>query len=188
MEHGWQWTPKRRRFIEEYLVDCNASAAARRAGYSGTSVDRIGRELLAEAPIQAALQQAMDARSAQTGITAERVLREIARLAFVDPRKLYAADGSLKPIPELDDDTAAAIAGWDVTEELGQDDDGYAIVVGKTKKPRLWNKTENLKLLGQHLKMFVERVQHEGEVAITLVERARQANERIARLRRGSQE
>ena len=64
-----------------------------------------------------------------TEITADRVLKEIARPAFLDIRKAFNADGSLKPIHDLDDDTAAAIAGLEVSEIRGED--GVSTVLKK---------------------------------------------------------
>lgn len=75
-------TPKQARFVEAYLVDLNATQAARRAGYSA----RNGWRLLNTAPVQAAVQAGMAARSRATGITAERVLEELAKVAFSDLR------------------------------------------------------------------------------------------------------
>jgi phage terminase small subunit len=175
--------PKQRRFVEEYLVDLNATQAALRAGYSPHTVNQQGPRLLVNVGIQAAIQAAMAARSAQTGITADQVLHELARLAFVDPRKLYDAHGHLKPISALDDDTAAAIAGLDVLEAW--EGPGEArMVAGQTKKLRLWNKPEALKLLGQHLRLFAEVVEQKTAIEVTLVDRTREANARIMRLRR----
>jgi predicted RND superfamily exporter protein len=51
------------------------------------------------------VQQAKAERSEKTGITAERALKEIYRLATFDPRKLFNEDGTIKPIHDLDDDT-----------------------------------------------------------------------------------
>ena len=75
-------TDKQRRFVEEYLVDLNATAAARRAGYSEKTADRIGPELLGKTWVAAAIQEAMQQRSRRTEITQDRVLNELASVAF----------------------------------------------------------------------------------------------------------
>ncbi|WP_310731021.1 terminase small subunit, partial [Burkholderia multivorans] len=107
---------KHQRFVDEYLIDLNATKAAERAGYSKRTAGQIGFELLKKPEIAEAISEAMKAREQRTGITQDRVLRELARIAFFDPRKLFDADGRPLPISELDDDTAAAIAGLDVFE------------------------------------------------------------------------
>lgn len=70
-------TPKQERFVEEYLVDLNASAAARRAGYSARSANRIGPELLGKTCICEAIEKAKAKRSARTGITQDDVVKEL---------------------------------------------------------------------------------------------------------------
>lgn len=88
-------------------------------------------------------------------ISHERVLKEIARLALFDPRSLFRDDGSPKPITELDDDTAAAIAGLDVMEEFegtGKD----RVFVGYTKKYKIADKNAALEKLAKHLGLYRE--------------------------------
>lgn len=74
-------TPKQTRFVEEYLLDLNAAAAARRAGYSEKNADSIAAQLLSKTKVFEAVQSAVAARSAKTGITAEYVLENLKRLS-----------------------------------------------------------------------------------------------------------
>jgi len=69
-------TAKQQRFVEEYLIDLNATQAAIRAGYSPESAKEIGCENLTKPNIKAAIDKAMAERSRRTGITQDRVLRE----------------------------------------------------------------------------------------------------------------
>ena len=81
--------------------------------------------------------------------SAERVLIEASRIALFDPRKLFREDGSPKPISELDDDTAAALAGLDVHEEyVGTGED--RVFVGYTKKYKVADKNAALEKLFKH--------------------------------------
>jgi len=77
-------TPKQERFVQEYLVDLNATAAAKRAGYSEKAAYSIGQENLKKPEIQSAIQTAMDLIGKRTGITQERVLQELEIVAFAD--------------------------------------------------------------------------------------------------------
>lgn len=81
-------TPKQKRFVDEYLIDLNATAAAKRAGYSEKSADKIGPELLGKTSIQEALSKALAKRSERTEITQDWVL---SRLQTVAERCLQAA-------------------------------------------------------------------------------------------------
>lgn len=146
-------TPKQQRFVDEYLVDLNATAAAKRAGYSEKTAYSIGQENLKKPEIQAAIQKRRDKLRGKLEISQERVLLEYARIAFFDPRKLFQDNGTPRDITALDDDTAAALAGLDVLEEydgVGQD----RVFVGYTKKYKVSNKLEALKDLAKHLGLF----------------------------------
>ncbi len=107
-------TPKQQRFVEEYLVDLNATQAAIRTGYSEKTACEQASRLLANVKVSAAVAEARKRLADKSGITLERVQQEYARLAFLDIRKAFDADGNLKPIHELDDDTAAAVSGLEV--------------------------------------------------------------------------
>ncbi len=111
-------TPKQARFVAEYLIDLNATQAAVRAGYSARTAASQGARLLKHGGVARAVQAAQQARAVRTEITQDRVLQELARIAFFDIRRLYRADGSMKDPCELDADTAAALASIEVKEEL----------------------------------------------------------------------
>lgn len=105
-------TPRKQRFVDEYLIDTNAHHAAIRAGYSRRSRSYPER-LMREPEIIAAIEQAMAARAERTGITRERVLAEYARIAFADLRGLadWGPQGAaIVEAAALSDDAAAAIA------------------------------------------------------------------------------
>ncbi|HWE72478.1 MAG TPA: terminase small subunit [Stellaceae bacterium] len=105
-------TPRQRRFVDEYLIDLNARAAARRAGFSPGSLNYPSR-LMRTPAIARAIAQAMAERAERTGITRERVLAEYARIAFVDLSDLAGWDGEgavLLDAALISEDVAAAIA------------------------------------------------------------------------------
>lgn len=142
-------TPKQQRFVEEYLVDLNATQAAIRAGYSSRSANRIATENLSKPVIREAIQRAKAERSQRTQITADRVLEEYARLAFSDPRDLFDDDGNLSQIKDLKEPIAAAIASMEVFTKI--DETGK---IANTTRVRLWNKNKSLSDLAKHLGLF----------------------------------
>lgn len=75
-------TPRQQRFIEEYLVDLNATQAAIRAGYSENTAQAIGYENLRKPQIQQALGTAIRDRSQRTGFTQKMVVEELGKVAF----------------------------------------------------------------------------------------------------------
>jgi len=142
-------TPKQTLFVQEYLVDLNATKAAIRAGYSAKTASSQGERLLRNVEIQAAIAERMKERGERTAVTADRVLLEAARLALFDPRQLFNDDGSPKGIHELDDDTAAAVAGIEVMEQFeGSGTD--RVFVGYVKKYRIADKNAALEKLFKH--------------------------------------
>ncbi|MBK5570110.1 terminase small subunit [Ensifer sp. SSB1] len=149
-------TPKQERFVAEYLIDLNATQAAIRAGYSAKTAQEQGSRLLSNVMVAEAIQAAMKAREERTEITQDRVLLELSRIAFFDPRKLLRDDGSPKPIGELDDGTAAALAGLEITEEWeGSGED--RVFVGYTKKYKISDKNTAITNAMRHLGMFVDK-------------------------------
>lgn len=112
-------TPKQSAFVQQYLVDKNATQAAIRAGYSAKTASAIGEENLRKPEIRHAIDSAISDIAEELGITAKRVLKERARIAFSDTRKLMHADGRMKLPNELDEDTAAAVVSFKI-DELGR--------------------------------------------------------------------
>ncbi len=137
-------------FVREYLIDLNASAAARRCGYPAHTAKTRGNKLMARKDVQEAVKQAMAERAARTGITADRVVLEFARIAFADARK-FADWGPwgmrLLPAASLGDDAAAAVAALRV---------GGARA-GRPTHLRLHDKLRALDMLGRHLGLWTER-------------------------------
>ncbi|SDC69592.1 phage terminase small subunit [Massilia sp. PDC64] len=117
----------------------------------------------------------MEERSKATQITAERVLQELGRVAFFDPRRLLNADGSPRPINELDDDTAAVLAGMDIAEEFAGAGEERRFV-GYTRKVKLADKVAALNLAMRHLGMLTDKL--EVKDVTTRADRLRQARER----------
>lgn len=103
---------RRAAFVQEYLIDLNATAAAKRCGYAEGSAHVTGCRLLSDAKVAAAVSLGKEARSVRSMISADAVVLELARLAFADVRKVAtwgAGTVALVDSVALDDDTAAAV-------------------------------------------------------------------------------
>lgn len=158
-------SPKQARFIEEYLVDLNATQAAVRAGYSEKTAGAIGAENLTKPEISEAIAQAMKARENRTRITQDRVLEELARVAFFDIRRLYNSDGSMKRPDQLDDEAAAVLSGIDVVEQatVAADEEGNIQPTPTfTKKAKTFDKMAALSLAMRHLGMLKDKTEVTG--------------------------
>jgi phage terminase small subunit len=167
---------KQEKFVTEYLVDLNATQAAIRSGYSKKTAFTIGCENLKKPYIIEALQKRRESLASDNDITPERVLKEIARLAFHDPRKFFDDDGRIKPISELDDDTAMALSGIETFHKIvGDEKDGMPVVT----KIKTADKGINLERLGRYLKLFTDRIEIDDKTG--LADRLRKARESKAK-------
>ena len=136
-------TPKQRRFVDEYLIDLNATQAAIRAGYSPRTANRIGAENLSKLDIQKEIETRQKEREQRTEITQDRVLRELANIGFAKATDYAEIEGSMvtiKPTAEMSPEQVSAIAG------IEQGNFGI--------KLKLYDKLRALELLGKHLGLF----------------------------------
>ena len=132
-------TPKQKIFIAEYVREFNATRAAIAAGYSPNRSDRageIGYQLLQKTPIREAVERATELRLKELGVHADSILRDRVKVAKSDVRKLFNENGTLKDPKEWDDDTAGAVAGFEVIETFENTKDGR-IWTGYLKKVKL---------------------------------------------------
>jgi len=164
-------TDKQSRFVEEYLIDLNATQAAIRAGYSAKTAEWIGPQLLGKTHVAEAVRAGRASLSKRVEITQERVLQEYARIAFFDPRKVFDSTGAPRPIHELDDDTAAAIVGLEVVQ-VGNAEVG----VGDVLKYKMADKKGALDSVARHLGMFNDKL--DLKVTDALAERLARARKR----------
>lgn len=148
-------TQKQILFCQEYIVDLNATAAARRAGYSEKTAYSIGHENLTKPEINEKVQYFMDLRAKRTEITADRVLVELAKIAFADVRSIFDDGNKLKSPSEIDDDTAAAIQSVKVAT---RQDGGEVLNFHEIK---LSDKRAALEALGKNLKIFTDKIEHD---------------------------
>ena len=131
-------------FAAEYLKDRNGTHAAIRAGYAKSGAHVQATRLLKTAKVKAIIAASMARVVASAEVSVERTLKEIARIAYGDVRKLYNPDGSMKRIHELDEDGAALIAGLEVDELTAQGPGGEQQAIGFTRKMKLASKTKAL--------------------------------------------
>lgn len=147
-------TKKQKRFIEEYLIDLNATQAAIRAGYSSDTAYSIGNENMKKPEIKACIDKAMAERSRRTGVNADRVIMELAKIAFVNASDVIDADTATVKADALPEDTAA-IQSVKV-KTFGED--------GLEREIKMADKLKALELLGKHLGMFKDKVVLSGSL------------------------
>lgn len=161
--------PKQRLFVAEYLKDLNATQAAIRSGSQAKRAEQAGHELLTNPDIKAAIEAAMKERAAKLEITSERVLAEIANMAFYDPadlsidgeaseedREEWVIDGrvirglrNFADIKRLPEKVRRVIVGW-----------GYDRNQNFTVK--LADKSKALDQLARHLSLYNDKLDVSG--------------------------
>ncbi len=163
MSRGGKLTPKQERFVQEYLKDLCATKAARRAGYSARTADRIGPQLLAKTWVAAAVAEAQRARSARTRVEADRVLAELGCLLSVDIGEIldFTQDvPRLKTPSEISESARRALQSVKVKRYMeGDGDDAKEVEVTEFK---LHDKNTAIRTALQHLGLMRDRVELTG--------------------------
>lgn len=143
-------TEKQQRFIDEYLIDLNATQAAIRAGYSVESARDIGCENLTKPNIQQAIAKAMAERSKRTGVNQDRVVLELAKIAFVKMTDVVDDHGRIKGTA-TDDDLACI-------ESIKYKESDNEFGGSVEREVKIGSKLKALELLGKHLGMWNDKV------------------------------
>ena len=173
-------TDRQQRFVEEYMIDLNATQSAIRAGYSPDSARQEGSRLLSNVNISRAIAERQAEMSKRTGISQELIIRELARIARINPTDLINFDdASLRD--DISAEDAAAISGVKCKITPGRN--------GNTveREIKLVDKAKALELLGKHFGMFIDRKEVSGPnggpielTAMTEEQRQKRINELLA--------
>ncbi|MGG1598050.1 terminase small subunit [Paenibacillus naphthalenovorans] len=155
-------TEKQKRFADEWLIDMNGSAAAIRAGYSPRSADVTASRLLGNAKVRAYIDARMAELSKRTGVNQERIIRELARIAFLDPTQLVNMD-TAELLDAATADDRAAIASVKVKTMNGETE-------MIEREVRFADKIKALELLGKRFGMWLDRQQIDVQGAVQIVD------------------
>lgn len=151
-------TDKQKKFVEEYLIDLNATQACIRAGYSVKTAKEIGAQNLTKLNIQEAISRAMAERSKRTGINQDRIVQELARIAFVKITDVVDSDGEINT--NASDDDLACIESYKV-------EDSDSVNGSSSKREvKLASKIKALELLGKHVGMWNDKIQVDVSIPV----------------------
>ena len=144
---------KQKKFCEEYIIDFNGTQAAIRAGYSEKTANPISAQNLAKLSIQSYVQELMKQREKRTEITADMVVKELAKVAFLSIDEFLDNSGEVKALNDLSDNAKGALSSYSVKRvNLGE---GEFIDVPIFK---MHDKIKSLELLGKHLGLFEKAI------------------------------
>lgn len=142
-------TDKQQRFVDEYLIDLNATQAAIRAGYSAKTADQQGSRMLANVKVKQAVAEKQAQRSKRTGVNQDRVVLELAKVAFAKMTDIVDSNGRIKEDASPDD--LACIESIKFKES----DNEYGGSIEREVK--IASKLKALELLGKHLGMWSDK-------------------------------
>lgn len=145
-----QLSEQRQRFVEEYLIDLNGTQAAIRAGYSVKTAQEQASRLLSNVMVQEAISKAMAARSKRTGVNQDRVVLELAKIAFVKMTDVVDGNGRIRE--DAADDDLSCIESIKYKES----DNEFGGSVEREVK--IGSKLKALELLGKHLGMWSDKL------------------------------
>lgn len=140
-------TEKQNKFVREYLIDLNGTRAAIRAGYSVKTAAEQASRLLRNVKVQEAIETAMARRSRRTGVIQDRVLNELAKLAFVQITDVIDPDSAEIKRDAAEEDLACIQSVRIKPNEWGVE-----------REVKLYDKKSALELLGRHLGMFKDNL------------------------------
>lgn len=148
-------TKKQKLFVEEYLIDLNATQAAIRAGYSPETAQEQGSRLLSNVMVKKEIDKAMAERSRRTGVNADRILMELAKIAFVNPANVVNfEEATIKE--DAPDEDLAAVASVKVKRFPTKNGEGIE------REIKFYDKTKAMDLAGRHLGMFKDKLELSG--------------------------
>lgn len=151
-------TAKQEQFCNEYLIDLNGTQAAIRAGYAKKYADIQAVQLLKNTKVSAYIKELQQKRQKRTDITADRVIKELAKIAFINADNFYNDDGTLKLLSELDSDTRGALRSYSIkTINLG---DG---LTEEVPVHSAHDKLKALEMLAKHLGILEKQAPMQDE-------------------------
>lgn len=143
-------TEKQQRFVSEYLIDLNGTQAAIRSGYSAKTANEQASRMLANVSIQQAIAEAMAERSKRTGVNQDRVVLELAKIAFLKMTDVVDSQGCIKE--QASEDDLACI------ESIKYKHSDTETGSSTEREVKTASKIKALELLGKHLGMWSDKL------------------------------
>ena len=161
-----RFTARMEKFCHEYLIDLNATQAAIRSKYSKKTANRMASENLSKPVIQARIKELQAELQKNTGVTAESVVAELAKVGFSNIKDFIESDNNITDLSDLPRELTAAVESVqaDIRHDSG-DSDGYTEKV----KFKLHSKLAALDQLGRHLGLFEKDKPAEANITINIL-------------------
>jgi phage terminase small subunit len=157
-------TPKQQRFVDEYLIDLNASGAAKRAGYSAKTADQLGYQLLQHPSVADAISKGRQSQTTRAKVDAQWLLDRLTDICDADLADLYDEKGALKPIQQWPKIFRTGLVAGIETEQQFEMIDGKKVPTGVLHKIKLSDRAKREELIGRHRRVgaWVDKHEHSG--------------------------
>ena len=153
-------TEKQQRFVDEYLIDLNATQAAIRAGYSAKTACEQGARLLANVKVQGTIAEHMAERSKRTGVNQDRIVRELAKIAFVNLTDIVDEEGRIRS--NATDEDLSCLESIKYKESSSDTGDSVE------REVKITSKLKALELLGKHVGMWNDKLNVEMDAELNI--------------------
>lgn len=158
-------TPKQKAFCEEYIIDLNATQAAIRAGYKKDYADRMAHKLVENSRVKEYIEECMANRAERVQVKQDDVLKELIAIAFSNITNFVTVkvNNEGQKIVDILETTKMAQSKVSAIAEIRQSKEGFISV-------KMYDKLKALELLGKHLGMFTDKIEHSGSITVKKLE------------------
>jgi phage terminase small subunit len=148
-------------FIDSYMIDFNATRAARETLQAGSNASQIGYNMLRKQAVRDEIDRRLAARRAENKLTVAHIEGMLRDIADVEPLDIWDADGNVRPLQEMPPHARKAIKSIKKTtrEHYVTGEEETITVV------ELWDKKGAIELLGKHKKMFTDKIELDGKLS-----------------------
>lgn len=154
---------KQKRFGDEYVIDLNATAAYIRAGYSEKGASVSAFKLLANTNLQKYIQEKKIQLQETTGVTAQMVIKELAKIGFSNIHDFLEADNEVTDLSQLERDSLAPVES--IKKTVTEFEGGSKTTVAF----KLYDKVSALEKLGRHLGIFeIDNTQKKAAITVQI--------------------
>lgn len=160
---------RRKLFVDAYIANGgNGAEAAITAGYGEKGAKQQASRLMTDVDLKAEItrrqSEVIERVKENTGLSAERTIKELHRLTVHDPRRMLKPDGTVLPMHEWDDDIAACVASFEVDEiTVG------GVIIGVLKKVKFWDKNSAIDKSMKHFGQYDKDNEQKAVAARTVV-------------------
>lgn len=158
-------SPRQQLFVMGMIRHGDRKKAAMEAGAKEQKALRVASHWLRDSKVRDAINAGMARKQEKVEIDAKRIVEELARVAFFNPKHILGDEGELRNLRDMPDEVAASIKKFRVSHKVGVGLDGKPTKIRVTEI-EFWSKLDALKQLAQHLGLLKDTVKVTNVLAL----------------------